>query len=57
MRFFKKSFGVDELSGGSVGWNKQSLFAPGCQASFLQREYEADPFSWFMEALMQDLTL
>ena len=31
MRFFIKSFGVDELSGGSVGWNKQSLFAPECE--------------------------
>ena len=45
MRFFKKSFGVDELSGASVGWNKQSLFAPGCQASLLQKASDLPPIN------------
>ena len=55
MRFFMKSFGVENLS--AAGSKKPSLFVQAAKASLLQRECEADSFSWFMEALMQDLTL
>ena len=43
----------------SIGGRQQEavVVCPGCQANLLQRECEADSFSWFMEALMQDLTL